>query len=188
MSTRSGTKDRLTRCWVHIGALSSVALLGLAACGDDSSTASSATDAAADTTASGASAPGSTFSVATVSGLGDVVVDGRGYTVYLLTSGAQKNVPCDDASGCTNAWPDLPLPEGTTAATAGAGLDASLLGTAKSDDGETYPTYGGYLMYEFSGDKGPGQAHGQGLQSFGGTWYALDATGTAITGPAPSGS
>jgi predicted lipoprotein with Yx(FWY)xxD motif len=120
------------------------------------------------------------FSTANVAGLGKVVVDGRGRTVYLLTSGGSKNVPCDDASGCTKVWPDLPLPDGTTAATAGAGLQGSLLSTMKLSDGETYPTYNGWLMYEYVGDSGPAQGHGQGIQSFGGTWYALSPAGMPI--------
>jgi hypothetical protein len=115
-----------------------------------------------------------------VAGLGMVVVDGQGKTVYLLT-GSQKNVPCDDPSGCTKVWPDLPLPDGVSAAKAGAGLQQSLLGTMKLSDGETYPTYGGYLMYEFTGDSGPAQGHGQGIKSFGGTWYALSPAGTPVT-------
>src|SRR5262249_14596218 len=91
-----------------------------------------------------------------------------------------KNVPCTDASGCTGLWPDLPLPDGTSAATAGNGVDASLLGTKKLSDGETYPTYNGYLIYEYAGDSAAGQANGQGLKSFGGTWYVLNASGQPV--------
>ncbi|MBV8234242.1 MAG: hypothetical protein JO075_00945, partial [Acidimicrobiia bacterium] len=48
-------------------------------------------------------------------------------------------------------------------------------------DGETYPTYNGWLMYEFSGDSGVGQGKGQGIQSFGGTWSAISPAGTPVT-------
>lgn len=127
------------------------------------------------------------FSTASVQGLGTVVVDGNGRTVYLLTSGDHTNVPCDDASGCTKVWPDLPLPDGTSAAKAGNGIQASLLGTMKLSDGETYPTYNGWLMYEFTGDNGPAQGHGQGIRSFGGTWYAISPAGNPVTtGSAPA--
>ena len=74
----------------------------------------------------------------------------------------------------------MSLPDGVSAAKAGAGIDASLLGTKKVGD-ETYPTYHGWLLYEFAGDSGPGQGHGEGIKSFGGTWYALDAKGAPIT-------
>lgn len=134
------------------------------------------------TSSSGSSAnPATKFSVANVSGVGNVVVDGKGRTVYILTSGGKTNVPCNDASGCTKLWPDLPLPNGMSSATAGPGIKASLLGTMKLSDGETYPTYNGWLMYEYTGDPGPGQAKGEGIKSFGGTWYALNASGNPVT-------
>jgi predicted lipoprotein with Yx(FWY)xxD motif len=164
--------------WFLAGSVAAISAIGLAACGDNSSKSGSSSPAAAT---SASAAPGTSFSVADAPGLGKVVVDGRGHTVYVLTSGTQKNVPCDDASGCTKAWPDLALPSGTANASAGSGLDGSLLGTMKLASGETYPTYGGWLMYEFAGDKNNAEAHGQGISSFGGTWYALSASGTPIT-------
>ncbi|MGN6474965.1 MAG: hypothetical protein ACTHK4_15120 [Mycobacteriales bacterium] len=120
------------------------------------------------------------FSTANISGLGQVVVDGRGRTVYILTAPGKKNVACTDSSGCTAIWPDLPFPDGTSSANAGSGLKASLLGAKKSSDGETYPTYNGYFMYEYAADSGPGKANGEGIKSFGGTWYVLSPSGTPI--------
>jgi predicted lipoprotein with Yx(FWY)xxD motif len=153
--------------------------VALAGCGGGSK-------APTTTTTASAKDPGTSFSVANVSGVGDVVVDGKGRTVYILTSGAKKNVPCTDASGCTDVWPDLSLPDGTSAATAGDGLDSSLLGTQDAN-GETYPTYNGYLLYEYSADSAAGQANGQGLQSFGGTWYVLDSSGQPVTSSGSGG-
>jgi predicted lipoprotein with Yx(FWY)xxD motif len=148
----------------------------LAGCGGGS------TNPTTSTSSPGSSAnPATKFSIASVSGVGSVVVDGKGRTVYILTSDGKTNVPCTDASGCTKLWPDLPLPDGVSAATAGTGINAGLLGTKKSKDGETYPTYNGWLMYEYAADTGPGQANGQGIKSFGGTWYVLNASGTPVT-------
>jgi predicted lipoprotein with Yx(FWY)xxD motif len=120
------------------------------------------------------------FSTATAASLGSVVVDARGRTVYVLTADGHTNLPCDDASGCTKFWPDLPLPDGVSGAKAGSGLDAAKLGSMKLSDGETYPTYNGWLMYEFAKDSGPAQTNGEGVRSFGGTWYALTASGTLV--------
>lgn len=160
------------------------AILALAGCGGGSKAPTTTTT----THSSGQSKSAATsFTVANVSGVGNVVVDGKGRTVYILTSGAKKNVPCTDASGCTGAWPDLPFPDGTSAATAGSGLNASLLGTMKLSDGETYPTYNGYLMYEYSGDSAAGQANGQGLKSYGGTWYVLNPSGQPVKSSGSSG-
>jgi predicted lipoprotein with Yx(FWY)xxD motif len=151
------------------------AALVLAACGGSS------TPAATTTTSSPqSSSPSTSFSTANVVGLGTVLVDGRGRTVYELSSASTKNVPCTSASGCTSAWIPLPLPTGKSSASATGGAMSSLLATI-SAGGTTYPTYGGWVLYEFTGDTGPGQATGQGISSFGGTWHALDASGVPIT-------
>ena len=155
--------------------------LGLAGCGGGSGSSPNTTT----TSSSGSSAkPGTKFDTANVAGVGTVLVDANGRTVYILTSSGKKNVPCSDASGCTAVWPDLPLPSGTAAAKAGMGLDASLFGTMKEGE-ETYPTYNGYLMYEYTGDVATGQATGEGIKSFGGTWYMLGPSGDPVM---PSGS
>lgn len=152
---------------------------GLAAgCGGGSSSPATGTVAGAQESSS---TPSTMFGTAKVSGLGTVLVDGSGKTVYILTSSSQKNVPCTDSSGCTKVWPDLPLPSGMSAAKAEMGAQASLLGTKKLSDGETYPTYNGWLVYEYTGDSSPGQANGQGIKSFGGIWYVLNASGDPIT-------
>jgi predicted lipoprotein with Yx(FWY)xxD motif len=159
---------------VLIGAGAVAAAMLLAGCGGSSNK-----PAVAPKPSSSSSNPGTTFSIANVSGVGNVLVDGKGRTVYVLTSGSKKNVPCTDANGCTKLWPDLSLPDGVSAAKAGKGVDASLLGT-KPANGETYPTYNGWLVYEYSGDSKPGDANGQGIQSFGGTWWVLDASGNPV--------
>jgi predicted lipoprotein with Yx(FWY)xxD motif len=167
-----------------LASLPIAATVVLAACSSSGSktvaSAGATTPPAAGGTTAPAASPGTSFGTANVAGLGTVVVDGSGKTVYVLTNAGQKNVTCDDASGCTKIWPDLPLPTGTSAATAGSGLQASLLGTMKEADGQTYATYNGWLMYEFSGDSASGQGHGEGINSFGGNWYALSAAGTPI--------
>lgn len=162
---------------MRLGVAGCAVALTLAACGSSTKPGASGSSSSAGTSSS----PGTKFSTENVSGLGTVVVDGNGRTVYVLVSGSNKNVNCDDASGCTKVWPDLPLPDGTSAATAGSGIQSSLLSMMKLSDGETYPTYNGYLMYEFSGDHGMGQGNGEGITSFGGTWYALSPAGNTIT-------
>jgi predicted lipoprotein with Yx(FWY)xxD motif len=158
-----------------VGGILGVAAL-LAGCGGGSQ---KPTTTASSSGSSGK--PSTSFSSAKVSGVGSVLVDGSGRTVYILTADGKTNVPCDDASGCTGMWPDLPLPDGSSGAKAGTGVKASLLGTKKLSDGETYPTYHGWLVYEYSGDSGPGQSNGQGIKSFGGTWYVLNSSGNPVT-------
>ena len=170
------------------GALLCAAALALPACGSSSSKTSAASGGTTTTAAAATStAPAASFSVTNVAGLGSALVDGRGHTVYVLTADGKTSLPCEDASGCTKAWPDLALPDGVTAAKAGTGVDASLLGTKKVGS-ETYVTYNGWLLYEFVKDTDAGQGHGEGIKSFGGTWYALDAKGAPILAAAASTS
>lgn len=161
---------------ILIGASAATAAAILAGCGGGSSSTPAASS-------SSSANPATKFSTANISGLGSVVVDGRGRTVYILTSGGHTNVPCTASNGCTKLWPTLPLPAGTSA-TAGTGVKASLLGTKKLSDGKSYPTYNGWLIYEYAGDPGPDQAKGQRIKSFGGTWYVLSASGTPVTSSA----
>ncbi len=153
--------------------------LALSACG------SSAATKTADTGPAGSDSPsaGVTISAADVPGIGTVLVNGQGRALYLLSSEAGGKLTCTDDNGCTKVWPDTELPAGVTQATAGSGVQASLLGTVKSADGNLYVTYGGYPVYQFSGDKGPGTANGQGITSFGGRWSAMTPAGTAAANP-----
>lgn len=162
---------------LRLAAAIPLAALGLAACGSGSSGGSTGVTSS---DSGGSKSPGTSFSTANVSGLGQTLVDGSGKTVYILTKSGQKNVPCTDGSGCTAIWPDLSLPDGTSTPNAGTGVKSSLLGTMPAN-GETYPTYNGYLLYEYAADSGPGKANGEGIQSFGGTWYALNPAGQPIT-------
>jgi len=173
----------LPRRLTVVVALAGMVLLG-AACSSSSKTAASGssvtnTSSSSSSPAAASSAPGTMFSTAKVGNLGTVLVDGSGRTVYMLTADGRSNAPCTDDSGCTKVWPDLPLPDGVTSATAGAGVQASLLATMPAN-GETYPTYHGWLLYEFAGDSAAGQANGEGIHSFGGTWYALNASGEPV--------
>jgi predicted lipoprotein with Yx(FWY)xxD motif len=115
---------------------------------------------------------------ADVAGLGTVVVDARGYTVYVLTAGGRQNLPCTDASGCTSAWPPVVVESGH--AGVGAGLHGAML-TTTSIGGTTVPLYAGWRLYTFYGDTGPAQSGGQGVQSYGGTWYAITPSGARVT-------
>ena len=151
----------------------------LAACGGSSSPSSSG--------GGGGSAAAYTFSTASVSGLGTVLVNGNNRTIYVLSSEAGGKLTCTDANGCTAVWPDTELPSGVSAGVAGNGVQSSQLGTVTASDGKLYVTYGGYPLYTYTGDSGPTQNHGQGITSFGGTWYAIDASGKPVTANAGNG-
>jgi predicted lipoprotein with Yx(FWY)xxD motif len=165
------------------------AALVLAACGSSSSKAATSPPATVPATApsstaaptGAASSPGVTIKAASVPGVGTVLVNGSGQTLYLLTSEKGGKITCTDANGCTKIWPDTELPAGTMAATAGSGIQSSLLGTVKDSSGRLFVTYGSYPLYTFAGDKAPGSDHGQGITNFGGTWWVISPAGTPIT-------
>jgi predicted lipoprotein with Yx(FWY)xxD motif len=165
------------------GSLAIGAVAAATACGSSSSStaASSGSSQPAGTSPPASSSPGITVSAKSVAGVGTVLVNGQGQTLYMLTSEKGGKITCTDDNGCTKVWPDNELPKGTTAATAGSGIQASLLGTVKNSAGELYVTYHGWPLYTYSGDNGPGQANGEGISSFGGTWYVLSTSGNPVT-------
>ena len=52
--------------------------------------------------------------------------------------------------------------------------------------GTTIVTFGALPMYRFSKDKDDGDAYGEGLQSFGGTWHVVKTGAGASTTPTSS--
>ena len=123
-----------------------------------------------------------TVSSKSVSGVGDVLVDTKGMTLYYLQTESPGNIVC--TGGCATAWPPLLLPSGTTSATAGSGVDASKLGTITRPDGGTQVTYDGKPLYLFASDASAGQATGQGVGGF----YAVKVAGSSSGSGSGSGS
>src|SRR5512135_731107 len=156
----------------------------VAACGS-SSPSGTAGSGSSGTPAGTATSAAVTISARSVPNVGTVLVNGQGRTLYMLTSEKGGKITCTDDNGCTKVWPDTELPKGVTAATAGSGIQASLLGTVKDASGSLYVTYNGWPLYTFSGDSGPGTVKGQGITSFGGTWYVLSTSGNPVTSSHP---
>jgi predicted lipoprotein with Yx(FWY)xxD motif len=115
-----------------------------------------------------------------VKGLGSVLVDGQGMTLYLFVPDKQSG-QSTCYQRCAQGWPPLLLPAGVTKLVAGRGVKASRLGTTHRKGGTTQITYNRWPLYLWVGDSGPGQATGQGINSLGGLWYVLSPDGKAIT-------
>jgi predicted lipoprotein with Yx(FWY)xxD motif len=119
---------------------------------------------------------------AQVSGLGSVLVDGQGFTLYLYEPDAQSGH--SKCSGpCAVEWSPLTLPTGVKFPVSGPGVDASLLSTTHRSDGTVQVMYNNWPLYTWAEDTAPGQATGEGLDNLGGVWYALDASGSAVERP-----
>ena len=124
--------------------------------------------------ANGSTATGTKVAVAS-SRLGNVLVDGRGHTLYLFAKDRHGKSSC--TSQCAAFWPPL-IAAGKPRAVAGA--KASLLGTTKRPDGRLQVTYNHHPLYTFVKDTKKGQTNGEELNAFGAEWYAVSATGAKV--------
>ena len=106
------------------------------------------------------------------SDLGDILVDGDGFTLYGFTPDLDAGAPtCTD--GCTGAWPPVfvdgdELPDG---------LDPELFSLVEHPSGTNQLQVGDVPLYLFSGDAAAGDTTGQGS---GDTWFVVAPDGTLI--------
>jgi predicted lipoprotein with Yx(FWY)xxD motif len=115
-----------------------------------------------------------------VHGLGKVLVDGQGMTLYVFAP--DKHSGHSTCYGtCAQAWPPLLLPAGVSKTPGGSGVQAHLLGTTTRKDGTVEVTYKKWPLYTWVGDVTPGQATGQDINSTGGKWYVITPKGEIIT-------
>jgi predicted lipoprotein with Yx(FWY)xxD motif len=169
MATISGmTRTR------HLLAAAAVPLvaLAMASCGGSD-----------DTTATVRPTGGSSATVSVANtGLGKVLVDSQGNTLYLFEQDTGTKSTC--SGGCATQWPPL---RASGKPTVGGGLKASLIGTTPRSDGKSQVTYDGHPLYTFAGDSQSGDTNGQGINAFGALWYVLSPQGSAITTASSSG-
>ena len=146
-----------------------LAALAVAACG--SSGGSNASAPAPPRTPNGQSA---TVGAANEN-LGKILVDSQGRTLYLFRRDSGTKSACTGA--CAIEWPPL---RATGKPTVGGGATASILASSARSDGKPQVTYNGHPLYLFSGDQKPSDTNGEGVNAFGGLWYALSSAGNQI--------
>jgi predicted lipoprotein with Yx(FWY)xxD motif len=176
--------DRLTHHPLVAG-LAGVAAAGLlAACSSGGGTASAAGAAAGGQQQA---ASGITVSARMVTGVGTVLTDQSGKTLYTPQQEASGAIKC--TGSCTSFW--FPVTVGKGAAPhAASNVTGKLSTIQRPDGGGSQLTYDGKPLYTFRLDTGPGQVHGNnfsdhfGSQSF--TWHAVTAGGGAATSGQPS--
>jgi predicted lipoprotein with Yx(FWY)xxD motif len=164
-----------TRSITFPGGATVLVLAALAAAGCGSSHASGSS--APPKTADGQSA---TVGVAN-DNLGKILIDSHGRTLYLFRRDSGTKSACTGA--CPIDWPPL---RATGKPTVGGGAAASSVTTSARSDGKAQVTYNGHPLYLFSGDQKPGDTNGEGVNAFGGLWYALSSAGNQIVGSAPN--
>lgn len=86
--------------------------------------------------------------------LGRIVVDGKGRTLYLFA--ADKNGKSSCSGACATTWPPYKV-------------------------GAKQVSYHGRPLYYYAGDgTTPGSTKGEGLNTFGASWYVVDSSGKAV--------
>jgi predicted lipoprotein with Yx(FWY)xxD motif len=169
----------LTACAVLVAACSSSP--GSTAALRTATSTTTTTTFVAPTTPTTALAPFYEVTTASVPGLGTILVDGGGLTLYMFEPDMQSGKSTCYGE-CENLWPPVLLVGEIKAPVAGAGVNPSLLGTTVRTDGIAQITYNGWPLYLWHGDNSkPGETTGQGLNDSGGLWYVLDADGVPVT-------
>ncbi|MFE9421571.1 hypothetical protein ACFYNO_01260 [Kitasatospora sp. NPDC006697] len=173
-------------------AASGAAVLAFAtACGSSGHTTASPTSPAPGNTAPATPMPSQPANamvkaVGSSTGLGQIVTDGNGFTLYRFDQDTNSPSASHCTGGCATTWPAVT----TTGQPSGTGLSGTL-GTITRDDGSKQVTLDGWPLYRFAGDTKAGQTNGQGVN---GTWWAITPAGgkamaasTSPTAPPTSG-
>ena len=147
-----------------------LAVLPLAACGDNGNdTAGSTTSAPSGTTTTTEDATTSEagpVSTASNTTLGQILVDDKGLTLYVFDSDKDGTIAC--GADCAGAWPPLVLESGASLPTTGP-LSADLTSVTRPEGGQQV-AYKGRPLYRFASDTQPGDAKGDNL---GNVWHVV---------------
>ncbi len=163
-----GSNGRLRMGVAGIG----VAAVLLAACAKNNTSPSSGGSTPPSTS-------GQTVQTESVSGVGTVLANASGFTLYHNTQ--EKNGAIICTGQCASIWPPVVATGTMPHAT---GMMHGKFGTIMRPDGTTQLTFNGMPLYTYSGDSASGQANGQSIQ---GIWFAATASGMMAT-PSPSSS
>jgi predicted lipoprotein with Yx(FWY)xxD motif len=118
-----------------------------------------------------------TVQTRTVKGLGTILVNSKGRTLYMFVPDKQKKVTCK--ASCAVIWPPLKV-KLAQRLTAGGAANKRLLGRDRNPGGGFVATYNRWPLYTYITDTKPGQAKGQALNLNGGLWYVLSPSGKVI--------
>ena len=120
-----------------------------------------------------------TIRVRTLPGVGTVLVNSAGYTLYMFQPDARRRVTCTKL--CAAAWPPVKISPGARLV-AGPGVRADLLGSDPDPAGGRVVTYNGWPLYTYRSDIRPGWDNGQDIDLNGGYWYVMRPSGEPLTG------
>lgn len=118
-------------------------------------------------------ASGATVSAAHNSKLRASILESGGRTLYALSPETSHHLLCT-SSACLSAWPPLEVSH-STHLSLGGGAHGSLGLVRRGSKWQV--TINGLPLYFFVGDSRHGEASGEGIHNFGGTWHTLLASG-----------
>ncbi len=107
-----------------------------------------------------------------------IAVDSKGRTVYALKGETTKKLLCKSRS-CFKLWPPFKVKKGTKL-TKASGIKGKL--TLLHRNGFYQVVLGGDPLYYYSGDKKKGDATGNKIAGFGGTWHVIKANSIIFGG------
>jgi predicted lipoprotein with Yx(FWY)xxD motif len=125
--------------------------------------------------ASGAKAGATLPLGATMTKLGTTLVDGT-KTLYLFGADKPDAMTSACTGDCLNDWPPVLV---TGAAPKIMGVTGTL-GTIGAAGGRKQLTIDGHPLYTFAGDQAAGDVNGQGVDEFGGLWWAVGPSGAKL--------
>ena len=120
-----------------------------------------------------AGAPGGELAVGHVRGLGPVLVDGDGQTLYLYVPDARGRSRCYGI--CASQWPPVLASQHPKL---GPGVERAMVGEVRRRNGAEQVTYDGWPLYRWRFDTTPGQATGEGKSM--GLWWAVSPSGHEV--------
>jgi predicted lipoprotein with Yx(FWY)xxD motif len=172
-----------------LSGLAAAAVL-VAACGSSGGSSAGHSGSGGGSAQSAAAANGG-ISTRTLSGVGTVLVDSSGMTIYTPKQQAQ-GLACTGA--CLSFW--FPVTGSASALSAASDLPGKLGTVHRAGIGKAQLTYNGRPLYTFRLDTSAGQDHGNNYtDSFGGTsftWEAVTPSGQAAGAgspvPSPTGT
>jgi predicted lipoprotein with Yx(FWY)xxD motif len=112
-----------------------------------------------------------------VSGLGVVLVNARGRTLYVFMKDARRHVSC--TGSCAIYWPPLKWKRAGKPKAARPAR-TKLLGLDRNPAGGKVVTYSKWPLYTYAGDSAAGQTNGENLNQNGGKWYVISPKGKLI--------
>jgi predicted lipoprotein with Yx(FWY)xxD motif len=112
-----------------------------------------------------------------IKGLGVVLVNAKGRTLYTFAKDQRRHVTC--TGKCATFWPPLKW-SGAGKPTGSGAVKSKFLGVDMSPTGAQVVTYNKWPLYTYLGDHKAGQANGQDLNAEGGKWFVITAAGKLI--------